>query len=170
MKRFIRFRLHSALLSILAIAFLVVPGVSSAQTVTSFKNYYTSKCMHSNDAGSVFPWDCTSGNTYQDWKIVFFDPMIGLVKNVKTGRCLTFAAGSKVPSTVPCGDGTASGLKWFIMPFGSDTAQPGYGLHHLQSALCLYNSPTGGNYYGATAAETSVSCGFYLSSRWKMIP
>ena len=87
----------------------------------------------------------------------------------KTGRCLALPNGSTKPTTVDCGDGTSGRLVWVMMPwFSSETAQKGYGFNH-SSGSCIYNTPVT-VYVTLSILDTRVTCGTFLSSRWKVIP
>lgn len=163
-------RLYPAILAVSAFVCLGIPGTSAAAPTFSFKNYSTGKCLHSNSSGSVFPWDCIDGNQYQDWYVHSSDGFLAIVQNVKTGRCLTFANGATKPTTVDCGDGTSGRLVWAMMPwFSSEITQKGYGFHHNSTGNCIYNTPVTA-YVGQSILDTRVSCGTFISSRWKVIP
>lgn len=171
MNAHINSRLYSSVLALSAFVCLGIPGTSAAAPTFSFKNYSTGKCLHSNSSGSVFPWDCTDGNQYQDWYVHSSDGFLAIVQNVKTGRCLTFTNGATTPSTVACGDGTSPRLVWTMMPwFSPEITQKGYGFYHNSSGgRCIYNTPST-VYVGISILDTQISCGTFLSSRWKVIP
>lgn len=164
MNKVTRSPLRSSLLIACVIACLGAPGLSSAATtIFTLKNLSTGKCLHSNDAGNVFPWTCDSKNRYQKWEFTSEDGMFGVLQNVQTTLFLDFASGTTKPSARRY-SGTASAPKWFLLPWsGGDI-----GLHHMNTGYCIYNTPAT-SYVGQSVETTRVSCGYFLSSRWKVI-
>lgn len=147
-----------------AIACLGIPGLSFAgTTIVTFKNLSIGKCLHSNDAGNVFPWTCDSRNSYQKWEFTSGDGMFGVLKNVKTTLFLDFASGTTKPSARRY-SGTACAPMWFLLPRTGGEV----GLHHVNTGDCIYNTPAT-SYVGQSVETTRVSCGYFPSSRWKVI-
>lgn len=54
-----------------------------------YKNNYTGKCLDSNSSGSVYTNTCSTGNKYQQWKLINNGSDYYLHKNIATGLCLT---------------------------------------------------------------------------------